>query len=108
MKSLRIGLVALTLILLLACSSGQPASDDADGLYAYAVRDSFARGDHTYDLGVGSLSIKRPFMTRLLPSYRYSYFPWAVPKARLLRLKRWAEERFGQAEEEAATVPVNV
>lgn len=68
-------------------------------LYAYAIRDSLDRGDHTYDLGVGSLEIKRYFLTRILPSYRYSHFHPVTPKAQLLRLKRWADHRFGQQEE---------
>jgi len=75
----------------------QLARDGAGSLlYAYAIRDSFQRGDHTYDLGVGSLEIKRHFLTQIVPAYRYSYFHPAAPKAQLLRLKRWAEQRFGQ------------
>ena len=34
-------------------------------LLAYTLRDSFARGDRLYDMGVGSLKSKRHFQTRL-------------------------------------------
>ena len=50
--------------------------------------DSFRRGDHTFDLGVGYLDYKRHWLTRLDVSYRYTHFPLAAPKAQLLRLKR--------------------
>ena len=33
-------------------------------LLAYTLRDSFARGDRLYDMGVGSLASKRYFLTR--------------------------------------------
>lgn len=60
-------------------------------LHASAIRDSFARGDRLYDLGPGSLQIKRRFLTRLIPIWRLSHFAWTSPRAQLLRLKRWAQ-----------------
>ena len=46
-------------------------------LLGYTLRDSFARGDRFYDMGVGSLASKRHFQTRLLPILRFSHFaPW--------------------------------
>ena len=39
-------------------------------LLAYTLRDSFARGDRIYDMGVGSLESKRHFQTRVLPILR--------------------------------------
>jgi hypothetical protein len=66
-------------------------------LAGYAIEDSFRRGDHTYDLGVGSLEAKRHLLTRVAPLFRYSHFHPTAPKAQLLHLKRWAEERFCRA-----------
>jgi CelD/BcsL family acetyltransferase involved in cellulose biosynthesis len=65
-------------------------------LLARTLRDSFARGDRLYDLGVGSLRSKRPFQTCLTPIYRFSHFSPVAPRLQLLRLKRWWEGR-GQA-----------
>lgn len=62
-------------------------------LYAYAIRDSYDRGDHVYDLGVGSFDAKRQLLTRVVPILRYSHFSPAVPRAQILRLKRWMEAR---------------
>jgi CelD/BcsL family acetyltransferase involved in cellulose biosynthesis len=58
-------------------------------LLAYTLRDSFARGDRIYDLGVGSLESKRHFQTRLLPILRFSHFPLLPMRTQLLRIKRW-------------------
>ena len=44
-------------------------------LLAYTLRDSFARGDRVYDMGVGSYESKRHFQTRLIPILRYSHYP---------------------------------
>jgi CelD/BcsL family acetyltransferase involved in cellulose biosynthesis len=60
-------------------------------LFLHAIRDSFQRGDRLYDLGVGSLDVKRPFLSRVIPIYRYSHFRPAVPRSQLLRLKRWLQ-----------------
>jgi CelD/BcsL family acetyltransferase involved in cellulose biosynthesis len=62
-------------------------------LLAYTLRDSFARGDRLYDMGVGSYPAKRHFQTRLVPILRYSHFPPAVPRTQVLRLKRWWQSR---------------
>ena len=62
-------------------------------LLAYMLRDSFARGDRLYDMGVGSLESKRHFQTRLLPMLRYSHFPPLALRAQVLRLKRWWQGR---------------
>ncbi|MBI3469078.1 MAG: GNAT family N-acetyltransferase [Planctomycetes bacterium] len=60
-------------------------------LYVHAIRDSFARGDHTYDMGPGSLAAKQYLLTSVLDIGRYShYWPTAI-RAQLVRLKRaWA------------------
>ncbi len=62
-------------------------------LLAYTLRDSFARGDRIYDMGVGSLESKRYFQTRLLPILRFSHFPPLAARTQLLRLKRWWQAR---------------
>ncbi len=58
-------------------------------LLAYTLRDSFARGDRLYDMGVGSLKSKRHFQTRLTAIMRYSHFAPRALRAQLLRVKRW-------------------
>ena len=76
---------------------GYDAQRSRDGagnvLLAYALRDSFARGDTTYDLGVGSLGSKRHFQTRVVPILRLSHFPLLPVRAQLLRVKRWWQRR---------------
>jgi CelD/BcsL family acetyltransferase involved in cellulose biosynthesis len=62
-------------------------------LLARVLRDSFARGDRVYDMGVGSLGSKRYFQTRLLPVLRYSHFPPAALRTQLLRVMRWWQAR---------------
>ncbi|MGO8688312.1 MAG: GNAT family N-acetyltransferase [Thermoguttaceae bacterium] len=57
------------------------------------MEDGFRRGDRTYDLGVGSLAIKRPWQTRVAASYRFTYFPVGISRVQLLRLKRWLTGR---------------
>ncbi len=51
------------------------------------IEDSFQRGDHTFDLGPGSLKCKQPWQTSLVANYRYTHFAGA-PRAQALRLKR--------------------
>lgn len=58
-------------------------------LYLYTFQDSFARGDKLFDLGVGSLDIKRFWWTSTAKSYRYTHYPLLAPRAQLLRLKHW-------------------
>ncbi len=60
-------------------------------LQARMIADSFARGDHTYDLGPGYLQCKRYWLTEARPGCRYSHFPADVPVARLMRAKRSLE-----------------
>ena len=58
-----------------------------------SVEDSFARGDWLYDMGVGSLDIKRPVQTRCLPLLRCSHYHPASPRSQLLRTRRWLQSR---------------
>lgn len=62
-------------------------------LLAEAIRDSFARGDATYDLGTRYLQTKRHLMTGLVPIFRYSYFHPGSPRALVVRAKRWLQQR---------------
>jgi CelD/BcsL family acetyltransferase involved in cellulose biosynthesis len=57
------------------------------------LEDSFLRGDLFYDMGVGSLEVKRHWQTSLATSYRYTHFPITLGRVQLLRLKRWFQER---------------
>jgi len=71
------------------------AADEGPGtlLFARLLQDSCRRGEYFYDLGAGSLRIKRYLMTRLAPIYRYGHYPLAVPRAQVLRLRRWFQQR---------------
>lgn len=60
-------------------------------LQSRMIAGSFARGDHTYDLGAGYLDCKRYWMTEARPSFRYTHFPRNVPVARLMQAKRKLE-----------------
>ena len=71
-------------------------------LDARMVEDSFRRGDRCYDLGVGSLEVKRPWQTSLAASYRFTHFPATVSRVQLLRLKRWLAARLRGAPRAAA------
>lgn len=60
-------------------------------LYARAIEDSFERGDWRYDMGPGSLAIKRHIQTDQLPIYRLSCFRKLSVKQQLLRWRRVQE-----------------
>jgi CelD/BcsL family acetyltransferase involved in cellulose biosynthesis len=62
-------------------------------LLAWAIRDSFQRGDQLYDLGVGSLRGKRHLATRIVPILRYSHFQAGSVRAQLIRVKRWVQQQ---------------
>jgi CelD/BcsL family acetyltransferase involved in cellulose biosynthesis len=76
---------------------GYDAVQSRDGagtvLLGYTLRDSFARGDAVYDMGVGSLETKRHFQTQLLPILRFSHYPPLAVRTQLLRMRRWWQER---------------
>ena len=73
-------------------------------LYARVIEDGFQRGDQTHDLGVGSLEIKRYFISYIRPIYRYSYYHPMAIRAQLIRIKRAAESRQLAREEQVATM----
>ena len=62
-------------------------------LLAWAIRDSFQRGDRLYDLGAGYFRNKRHLATRIIPIYRYSHFHPRAVRAQLIRLKRWVQAK---------------
>ncbi len=57
-------------------------------LMARMLRDSFERGDRTFDLGTDYVECKRPWYTSLAGSYRYCHYA-ATGRAQALRLKRY-------------------
>jgi CelD/BcsL family acetyltransferase involved in cellulose biosynthesis len=61
-------------------------------LKAYIVQDGCERGDLVYDMGPGSLAIKRHLRTRATTIYRYSHFNSLSPRIQLMRLKRWRDQ----------------
>ena len=71
------------------------------------IEDSFARGDHTYDLGPDYLECKRHWQTEARESYRYTHFA-AEPVAQLARVKRgigrWLSATRGSKRAAAAAV----
>ncbi|MEX2285622.1 MAG: GNAT family N-acetyltransferase [Planctomycetaceae bacterium] len=60
---------------------------------ARLIADSFARGDHTYDMGPEALEWKRDWLTRVWSVYRYVHFPPRSLVAQLIRGKRTIERR---------------
>jgi len=62
-------------------------------MYMRMLQDCFERGDRMFDLGVGSLEIKRFWLTEQVNSYRYTHYPIASPRSQVLRLKHWWDRR---------------
>lgn len=60
------------------------------------LRDSFERGDHTFDLGAGYVDAKRPWHTAERYSYRSTHFALSAPRAQLLRAKRVLRHWLGE------------
>jgi hypothetical protein len=60
------------------------------------IEDSFARGDHTYDLGPGYLECKRYWQTETRSSYRVTHFARS-PAAQLVRAKRSVDRWLGRS-----------
>jgi CelD/BcsL family acetyltransferase involved in cellulose biosynthesis len=57
-------------------------------LQARGIADSFARGDHTYDLGPEFIEYKSSWMTHQAPILRYTHFPRYALGAQAVRAKR--------------------
>lgn len=62
-------------------------------MYARMLRDCCERGDQAFDMGVGSLEAKRPWLTEIVNSYRFTHYPLASPRSQVLRLKHWWDRR---------------
>ena len=61
-----------------------------------AIQDSFARGDHLYELGPDAEESKRQLRTRLEPIWQYTHYPRCV-RSQLMRCKAvassWTQNR---------------
>ncbi len=62
-------------------------------LYLNTFRDGCERGDHTFDMGPGSIQIKQAWLTKVARCYRYTHYPLSVPRVQLMRVKRWLTSR---------------
>jgi CelD/BcsL family acetyltransferase involved in cellulose biosynthesis len=71
-------------------------------LQARMIEDSFARGDHTYDLGPNYQECKRYWQTEARWGYRFTHFPGTVPLAQLIRVKRSVDRWMARAREHDA------
>ncbi|HEV3137558.1 MAG TPA: GNAT family N-acetyltransferase [Pirellulales bacterium] len=67
-------------------------------LQARMIEDSFARGDHTYDLGPDYLACKRHWQTHTQGGYRFTHFAPRAPVAQLVRAKRKLQGWFGRGQ----------
>jgi CelD/BcsL family acetyltransferase involved in cellulose biosynthesis len=57
------------------------------------LQDGCQRGDRCYDMGVGSLDVKRHWQTSLAANFRLTHFPALIARAQVLRLKRWWKKK---------------
>lgn len=62
------------------------------------VEDSCRRGDVEIDLGPGRTRFKSDWATQVAVSYRYTYYSESF-RGRLLRLRRWWNDRFSSPED---------
>lgn len=72
-------------------------------LQARMVAESFARGDHTMELGHDFMYWKRVWVTHFRPVYRYVHFPITSVRAQLVRTKRALVRRLRRRRNLAAT-----
>lgn len=61
-------------------------------LFARAIKDSFARGDKTYDFGAGWSEYKGRFRTSTETSYRFTHYPVTRLRSQGVRLTRWMKK----------------
>ena len=64
-------------------------------LFNISLEDSFARGDHLIEMGVGESKFKRRVRTNVGTSYRLIHYPWAAWRAQGVRLTRMLKDRLG-------------
>jgi CelD/BcsL family acetyltransferase involved in cellulose biosynthesis len=91
--------------------TGYDARAAAEGagsvLQARMIADSFARGDHTYDLGPDYLECKRYWLTETRGGFRYTYFPPGVGMAQWMRagraLRDWWQGGVAEAPAQSST-----
>jgi CelD/BcsL family acetyltransferase involved in cellulose biosynthesis len=60
------------------------------------LKDSFERGDHTFDLGEASLNWKKPWQTSVESSYRYTYYAAGDIRAQAWRAKNYLKKWLGR------------
>ena len=69
-------------------------------LLARTLEDSFARKDHSIDLGVGDNLFKQRFRTGMETSYQYSHYSWRPLRTQGVRLTRWLKDRLKEKPQE--------
>ena len=62
-------------------------------LMAEMLKDSFARGDRTFDLGIGDYRFKREYRNAVEQNFQFSYYPATAWRAHGVRLTRWIKRR---------------
>jgi CelD/BcsL family acetyltransferase involved in cellulose biosynthesis len=72
-----------------ACDAGAGTA-----LMRRLIEDSFVRGDHAIDLGSDYLEAKRPWLTSIYRSYRYTHYS-ASPRGQALRIKDALKDLLG-------------
>lgn len=76
---------------------GYHADSTMDGagtaLLATLIQDGIARGDQTFDLGVGPERYKERFRTHMLSSHRVTHTPTAAWRPQLVRASRWLKRQ---------------
>lgn len=66
-------------------------------LLARAIDDSFARGDSSYNLGIGWPDYKRRIRTSVRKSYRFTHYRLGKLRAQGVRLTRWVKKRLPES-----------
>ena len=57
------------------------------------LEDSFRRGDHQLELGIGDYPFKQRLRTEVHSSFRFTCYPWLAWRAQGVRLTRWLKGR---------------
>ncbi len=70
-------------------SPDHPKVGLGNALYMNMFRDGAERGDHTFDMGPGTLERKRHLMTGRRAVRHFVHYPVLSPRVQLLRVKRW-------------------
>jgi CelD/BcsL family acetyltransferase involved in cellulose biosynthesis len=80
---------------------GYDAALSRDGvgnvLTVNSIKSACQHGDHTYDMGPGSLEYKRYFATDIVPILQYNHYHTLAARAQVLRLKHCAQQWWSPA-----------